>query len=371
MQHSGNWPPVLYLQMDNCGSENKNVYTLGFLSQLIYLGYFHEIELSFLPAGHTHEDIDQCFSIFHKQLHDWNVYSPVDCHGFLESCYSSLSHKPDSSLANFSWEVVDTHGSFHDWKSFLTPHMVEVSQHSQPHHFHFTYSHQSMAVELHVQDWPTSEVRPDAPVYIVLPKPIVGLPPALPSVPLDPKFASDFGPSMRSKLLVAHVHSLEATFQAYATPVQGTPLAMSDLLCPLDFLCQVACSSAAPALNNVLLVLGRLCNQSPWSLEVGTVVAVLPEKPTLHENFWLASVLSFTHPNVTVHWFAYNHDRKTYSLMLHDDGDVHATAVVPYDSIVLHSIELTPHAQLPHITKWILLQACLLHQQSAHASTHP
>ena len=189
----------------------------------------------------------------------------------------------------------------------------------------------------------------------------MGLPPALPSVPLDPKFASDFGPSMRSKLLVAHVHSLEATFQAYAAPVQGTPLAMSDLLCPLDFLCQVACSSAAPALNNVSLVLGRLCNQSPWSLEVGTVVAVLPEKPTLHENFWLASVLSFTHPNVTVCWFAYNHDRKTYSLMLHDDGDVHATAVVPYDSIVLHSIELTPHAQLPHITKRILLQACLLH----------
>ena len=39
--------------------------------------------------------------------------------------------------------------------------------------------------------------------------------------------------------------------------------------------------------------------------------------------------------------------------------------VVPYDSIVLHSIELTPCAQLPHITKQILLQACLLHQQSA------
>ena len=144
MEQSGHHPPVLYLQMDNCGLENKNVYTLGFLSQLIYLGYFHEIELSFLPAGHTHEDIGQCFSIFRKQLHDHNVYCPADCHGFLDSCYSSLSHKPDSSLANFSWEVVDTHGSFHDWKSFLTPHMVEVSQHSQPHHFHFTYSHQAM-----------------------------------------------------------------------------------------------------------------------------------------------------------------------------------------------------------------------------------
>jgi len=357
--------------MDNCGSENKNVYTLGFLSQLIYLGYFREIELSFLPAGHTHEDIDQCFSIFRKQLHDRNVYCPADCQAFLESCYSSLSHKPDSSLANFSWEVVDSHGSFYDWKSFLLPHMVEVSQHSQPHHFHFTYSHQSMAVELRVRDWPTSEVKPDAAVYVVLPKPIVGLPLALPSVPLDPKFASDFGPSVRSKLLAAHVHSLDATFRAYSTPVPGTALAMSDLLRPLDFLHPPPSGSAAaaPALNDVSLVLGRLCNQSPWSLEVGTVVAVLPEKPTHHESFWLASVLSFTRPNVTVRWFAYNPDRKTYSLMLHDDDGVHATAVVPYDSIVLHSIELTPRAQLPHLTKRILLQACLLHHQSARASS--
>ena len=144
---------------------------------------------------------------------------------------------------------------------------------------------------------------------------------------------------------------------------------MCSLLRPLDFLHQAASSTAAPALHDVSLVLGRLCNQSPWSLEVGTLVAILPEKPTRHENFWLASVLSFTRPNVTVRWFAYNHDRKTYSLMHCDDGDVRATAVVPYDSIVLHSIELTPRSQLPHITKRILLQACLLHQQSACAST--
>ena len=114
------------------------------------LGYFKEIKLSFLPAGHTHEDIDQCFLIFRKQLHNCNVYCPADCHGFLESCYSSLSHKPNSAPANFSWDVVDTHGSFYNWKGFLTPHMVEVSHHSEPHHFHFTYNHQAMVVELQV-----------------------------------------------------------------------------------------------------------------------------------------------------------------------------------------------------------------------------
>ena len=137
-------------------------------------------------------------------------------------------------------------------------------------------------------------MRADALVYTVLPKPIVGLPASLPSMPLDPKFAADFGPAVRSKLLAGHIHSLEATFQAYSAPIQGTPLSMCSLLRPLDFLNQAASSTAAPALHDVSLVLGRLCNQSPWSLEVGTLVAILPDKPTCHENFWLASVLSFT-----------------------------------------------------------------------------
>jgi hypothetical protein len=197
--------------------------------------------------------------------------------------------------------VVDTHSSFYDWKSFLTPHMVEVSQHSQPHHFHFTYSAKSMAVELWVCDWPTSNIKPNAPVCMILPAPIVGLPPALSSMPLDCKFADAFGPSMKSKLLTGHVQSLEATFTEYAVPRPGTALEVAVLMRPLDFLQQATSggsSAPAPVLHDTHLVLGRLCNQSPWSLEVGTLAAILPETPpSNHEPFWLASVLSFTCPS--------------------------------------------------------------------------
>ena len=58
----GALPRKLCLQMDNCAKENKNKYVLGYLNWLVQRGVFEEIELSFLPVGHTHEDIDQMFS---------------------------------------------------------------------------------------------------------------------------------------------------------------------------------------------------------------------------------------------------------------------------------------------------------------------
>ncbi|CAG2197711.1 unnamed protein product [Mytilus edulis] len=61
-------PEVLYLQMDNCGRENKNRYVIAFLCLLVELGIFRKVKLSFLMKGHTHEDIDQLFSRFIKNV---------------------------------------------------------------------------------------------------------------------------------------------------------------------------------------------------------------------------------------------------------------------------------------------------------------
>jgi hypothetical protein len=51
-----------------------------------YLGYFEEIHVSFLPAGHTHEDIDQMFSIFRKYLNHALVLSLEYVNTFLTGC---------------------------------------------------------------------------------------------------------------------------------------------------------------------------------------------------------------------------------------------------------------------------------------------
>ncbi len=55
-------PPVLTLQLDNA-SDNKSKTMLAFATYLVEAGVFESIELNFLMVGHTHEDIDQFFSV--------------------------------------------------------------------------------------------------------------------------------------------------------------------------------------------------------------------------------------------------------------------------------------------------------------------
>ena len=47
----GSLPPVLFLQMDNCGRENKNHTVLAYLAWLVQEGVFHRIYIDFLPVG--------------------------------------------------------------------------------------------------------------------------------------------------------------------------------------------------------------------------------------------------------------------------------------------------------------------------------
>jgi hypothetical protein len=58
----GKVPTVMKLQLDNTTKQNKGQYVFAYLSMLIEYGIFESIEVSYLPVGHTHEDIDQFFS---------------------------------------------------------------------------------------------------------------------------------------------------------------------------------------------------------------------------------------------------------------------------------------------------------------------
>ena len=53
----GKLPPVCFLQFDNTSKQNKSQYMFGWLSCLVEWGLFREVIVSFLPVGHTHEDI--------------------------------------------------------------------------------------------------------------------------------------------------------------------------------------------------------------------------------------------------------------------------------------------------------------------------
>ena len=71
----GPLPNKLQIQMDNTAKDNKNHYLLGFCGMLIAERLFETVEVLFLPVGHTHQDVDQVFSLVSKKLHESGAYT--------------------------------------------------------------------------------------------------------------------------------------------------------------------------------------------------------------------------------------------------------------------------------------------------------
>jgi hypothetical protein len=125
----GKLAPVLRIQADNCGRENKNVYIFGLCATLVALGFFKEIQLSFLIVGHTHEDIDQRFSSISSALKHQDIDSLKE---FLDVIRARPIHTEPFVHAEHLEHI-------RDWSKFITPYLrtdafVGISQ---PHHFRF------------------------------------------------------------------------------------------------------------------------------------------------------------------------------------------------------------------------------------------
>jgi len=125
-------PKTLFLQLDNCSGENKNKYVFSFLSELVHNGTFDSIVVSFLPVGHTHEDIDQMFSVIAKALD--------------KGCFSLTLDQFDAQLISIlktndkkygEPEVIRLRG-VGDFKALLEQHIdPKFKGHKQPHCFAF------------------------------------------------------------------------------------------------------------------------------------------------------------------------------------------------------------------------------------------
>jgi hypothetical protein len=59
--------------MDNTNSDNKTWISLAMAAALVEAGIFESVEFGFLPVGHTHEDIDQSFSVIGQWLQKDNA----------------------------------------------------------------------------------------------------------------------------------------------------------------------------------------------------------------------------------------------------------------------------------------------------------
>ena len=71
-KRNGYYPEELFLQVDG-GSENANQYLLTILELLVVKRMVRVVWYTRLPTGHTHEDIDACFSII------WRCFRSQPC----------------------------------------------------------------------------------------------------------------------------------------------------------------------------------------------------------------------------------------------------------------------------------------------------
>ena len=90
---------VFYLQVDNCG-KNKNKTMFSFLTDLVRRGIFSKVKAGFLMVGHTHEDIDQFFSVISKHLKQLHVNCP-DLQSFVEEVRKAFSDPKESQMLFF------------------------------------------------------------------------------------------------------------------------------------------------------------------------------------------------------------------------------------------------------------------------------
>jgi len=102
----------------------------AFLLCLIHHKWFKEIQLIFLPVGHTHDCVDR--DLFapignRKKLH--NVETPARFPEFVQKCFRRVPIKPTVVSTIFVW----------DWKAMLGEHMRATSNFQDFRAFKFIY----------------------------------------------------------------------------------------------------------------------------------------------------------------------------------------------------------------------------------------
>ena len=125
--------PTLYVQFDNC-SENKNKTLFSFLDHLVESGVFKTVNVGFLMKGHTHDDIDQFFSVISKHLRKATTICP-DIATFvaeLKKAFVNSLEKPDVQriLARDIFDYDQMYGGTNDVAGMKDPHQFKMEKYS-------------------------------------------------------------------------------------------------------------------------------------------------------------------------------------------------------------------------------------------------
>jgi hypothetical protein len=83
------WPEALHLTFDNATGEAKNQFFFRFLGVLVKHRIFHYITVTNLVVGHTHDIVDQMFSVWSKLLKVYHAHTPEHMMELFGSKYAS------------------------------------------------------------------------------------------------------------------------------------------------------------------------------------------------------------------------------------------------------------------------------------------
>ena len=140
-RRGGKLPPMLSIQANNCGRENKNQYIFVFCTVLVGLRYFAKVYLSFFLVEHTHEDIDQRFSIISGTLKHQDIDSLQELLELIKKRASHTEAFAASRHLEYVW----------DWKEFITPYLYSGLNAfvgiSTKHHFKFYLKENKLLVQ--------------------------------------------------------------------------------------------------------------------------------------------------------------------------------------------------------------------------------
>lgn len=141
---------VLFLQVDNCG-ENKNRSMFGYLTHLVKENIFWKVKVGFLMVGHTHEDIDQFFSVISKHLKKMHIVCP-DQQSLLKEIPRAFDKDKDKPIVCIlaATDLLDYVKYYDD---FIDP---EISYHQEPHQYRiktFQAQQGNLVVLVHYKMW--------------------------------------------------------------------------------------------------------------------------------------------------------------------------------------------------------------------------
>ena len=159
LRKRGALPRTLNVQLDNITKQCKSRFMLGWLAFLVLVGVFDKVILSFLPVGHTHEDIDQFFSRVAMYLRGHDARSRQELMAAVRAAYK-MKNGTRARTGHFE-NVANISHALEDLACLAT--MAKTGGRSgitKFHQFKFELSADKTNVNMQVKEWcSTSEAE--------------------------------------------------------------------------------------------------------------------------------------------------------------------------------------------------------------------